>query len=115
MSRVIIVFAIVLASVSVLHSGAVTVPDAPSSIRQAFLEMHPFASHALFRFSTDDAGPFFQVEFEEAGTHQSAEYRYTTHDWLVDEHEAIAGDDEAHGFDEREAALMALDSDTHKR
>lgn len=115
MPRVIIVFAIVLASFSVLHSGAVTVHDAPTSIQQAFLETHPFASHALYRFSTDDAGPFFQVEFEESGTHQSAEFRYTDQNWLMDAGKWLSEETPEDSLAARETTLTALESDTHKR
>lgn len=115
MTKLFIGLAIMMASTSILHSGAVIVPDVPSSIRHALLEAHPFATHSLYRFSTDDAGPFFQVEFEEAGLRQWAEYRYTDQNWLIDEGEWVAKEALEDTFEEKEQARIALDSGAHKR
>lgn len=90
--------AIMMAIASIMRSGGVVVPEAPYSIRHAFLEAHPSATQPIYRFSSDDAGPLFEIEFEESGTRQLAEYRYTNHDWLLDEHDTLAVDREEASF-----------------
>ncbi len=115
MSRLIIVMALLMATASILISGPVSVSVPPPSIRLAFQKDHPNAGQPLFRFSADDAGSFFQVAFEESGTHQVAEYRYTHQDWLQDEAKVVAMDGDKDGYEESEVPLMTVDSGTHKR
>jgi hypothetical protein len=83
MKRVFFVLSIVLATSMGLQTSIVVL-DVPSSIRQEFGQEHPFASHPIYRFSTDDAGIFYEVTFTEAGGERMAEYHYSNQDWMLD-------------------------------
>ena len=84
MKGVFFVLSIVLATSMGLQTSIVVL-DVPSSIRQEFGQEHPFASHPFYRFSTDDAGIFYEVAFTEDGEEKIAEYRYRNQNWLKDE------------------------------
>ena len=86
----------------------IVVLDIPSSIRHAFGQEHPFASHPIYRFSTDDAGIFYVVAFKEAGEDKIAEYRYSNQDWLKDDEIAdrMVIQDDPSGAERLEASMV---------
>lgn len=89
---------------SILLSSPTRTSTLPPSIRLAFERAHPSASSLQFRFSENDAGIFFLVEFEEAGSRKSDLYRYTSRDWLLDEQDTLAVDREEDTFGTDEGA-----------
>ena len=96
MKGALIVLSFILAASNRLQTP-IAVLDIPSSVRQAFWEEHPSATHVLFQFSTDDAGIFYLLAFTEDGHERIAEYRYGNRDWLQDE----GANNLAAGFAER--------------
>ena len=79
-----------LLGLSVFFNRPTHTQDVPPSVLRAFIEDHPTATLPNYHFEADDAGIVFLVNFEEAGTKMSAEYRYDERAWLGDLESEIA-------------------------